>query len=129
MKKFLTFLLAAVLVISLAACGKDDAIATVQELHGIRCYEYDLTIDFGDKSLEQAVNDAVSEDIQVSWRIGDQEDNVILSFATDENTIELYFLSTPVEERANWSYATVNGTALDSEGMEALAEMLFGTYL
>ena len=31
MKKFLTFLLAAVLVISLTACGKDDAIATVQE--------------------------------------------------------------------------------------------------
>ncbi len=132
MKKFLSFLMIAVLVLSLSACGKNDTIATVQGLHGVHSsVYYDVDIDFGDKTLEQVVSDAVAKDIKVSWKqeSGEAVDGVILSIATNESTTELCFMPDPIEGRANWAYATANGTILDGVGMEELAKMLFGSYL
>lgn len=122
----------AVLVLSLSACGKDDTIATVQGLHGVHSsVYYDVDIDFGEKTLEQVVSDAVEEDVKVSWKLepGEIDDSVILSLTTDESFIELCFMSDPIEGRANWAYATANETLLDGVGMEELAQMLFGSYL
>ncbi len=134
MKKFLSFLMIAILAISLTACGKDDAVATVQGLHGI-CHSAfcEVDIDFGEDTLEQVIDKAVADDVKVSWELetGETEtDNqVVLSLSTSESVIKLYFMTLPNEGRASWVYASTDETMLDGEGMKELTQMLFGSYL